>query len=269
MVLGIQWLSTLGWIRCDFKNLIMEYTYKGTKIVLRGTHQTTLKWMQGKTKEKSRMISPELSAITVCDYSATVLQMESKVGSDKEIQQVLDEFGSIFDVPKELPPHRSHDHKIPLVPNTHPVNIRPYKHPPNQKDAIEVMVKELLDAGVIRNSQSPFSSPIVMVKKKDGNWRMCVDYRQLNKATVKDKFPIPVVEELIDELHGSKFFSKLDLRSGYHQIRMDEEDVYKTAFRTHEGHYEFLVMPFGLTNAPSTFQSLMNSVFKEFLRKFV
>ncbi|GJU69087.1 transposon ty3-G gag-pol polyprotein [Tanacetum coccineum] len=160
-----------------------------------------------------------------------------------EVEQVLIQFDEVFEVTKDLPPPRSHDHQIPLMPNTPPINVRPYRHPPNQKDAIEGM--------------------------KDGTWRMCIDYRQLNKHTVKDKFPIPVIEELIDELDGSVVFSKLDLRSRYHQIRMKEDDICKTAFRTHEGHYEFLVMPFGLTNAPSTFQSLMNTVFKAFLRKFV
>ncbi|GJW00940.1 putative mitochondrial protein [Tanacetum coccineum] len=213
MVLGVQWLATLGDI--------------------------------------GKQLGAKLFSMAVCVYPSSGLQAElMSTGITNELTNVhpllhplLHKYEGVFVVPSSFPPHRKHDHKIPLQVNTTPINIRPYRHPPIQKDAIEAMVAELLENEVIRESHSPFSSPIIMVKKKD--------------------------EDLIDEFYGAQVFTKLDLRSGYHQIRMCEEDIHKTAFTTHQGHYEFLVMPFGLTNAPSSFRALINEVFTPFLRKFV
>lgn len=160
-------------------------------------------------------------------------------------------------------------HQIHLLPNSKPVNIRPYRYTHFQKTKIERQVNEMLSTGLIQLIHSPFSPPVLLVKKKDGSWRFYVDYRALNSATLKDRFPMPTIDELMDELGNASWFSKLDLRQGFHQILMAEHDTAKTIFRTHLGYYEYKVMSFGLCNTPSTFQSAMKELLKPFLHRFV
>uniref|UniRef100_A0A2N9HUA0 CCHC-type domain-containing protein n=1 Tax=Fagus sylvatica TaxID=28930 RepID=A0A2N9HUA0_FAGSY len=145
----------------------------------------------------------------------------------------------------------------------------PYRMAPAELKELKEQLQDLLDQGFIRPSASPWGAPVLFVKKKDGSMRLCIDYRELNKVTIRNKYPLPRIDDLFDQLRGSEVFSKIDLRSGYHQLRVKEEDIPKTAFRTRYGHYEFLVMPFGLTNAPAVFMDLMNRVFHEYLDSFV
>ncbi|XP_022157022.1 uncharacterized protein LOC111023849 [Momordica charantia] len=179
---------------------------------------------------------------------------------------------SIVDTRKDLPglpPSREVDFCIELLPGTAPISKAPYRIAPAELKKLKLQLEELLDKGFIRPSVSPWGAPVLFVKKKDGSMRLCIDYRELNKVTVKNKYPLPRTDDLFYQLQGAKVFSKINLRSGYHQLRLKEVDISKTTFRTRYGHYEFVVMSFGLTNAPAAFMDLMNRVFKEYLDSFV
>ncbi|KAJ4801510.1 polyprotein [Rhynchospora pubera] len=267
MILGLDWLTSLGPMKIDWGQGSLEFCTEGKDVKLKVREETAeVKVIDGnldiekEVKKGSEVLIAQLFRVEE-DKEEKMLPIEW--------QNIVEEYHDVFKEPKGLPPKRTTDHKITLLPDAKPINLRPYRFSYFQKLEIEKIVEELLKNSLIQESSSPYASPVLLVKKKDGGWRMCVDFRRLNSQTVKNKFPIPIIEDILDELHGAVYFSKLDLRSGYHQIRMNEEDVSKTAFRTHHGHYEFLVMPFGLTNAPATFQALMNQIFKPYLRKFI
>ncbi|GAU38891.1 hypothetical protein TSUD_67540 [Trifolium subterraneum] len=241
IILEAPWLKSLGPVIMDYSSLTLSFTYHDKPITLT-------------TDAPNNPTSISTHQLKRC------LQTQSA----SELFHI-----QLFHPNPHLPPSRPTDHQIHLHPSSSPVSVRPYRYPFSQKNEIEHQVKEMLQQKLIRPRQSPFSSPVLLVKKKDGSWRFCVDYRALNSITVRDRFPMSTIDELLDELGGASWFSKLDLRQGFHQIRMNEADIHKTAFRTHQGHYEYRVMPFGLCNAPSTFQATMNELLQPFLRRFV
>ncbi|KAL0355083.1 UNVERIFIED_CONTAM: Retrovirus-related Pol polyprotein from transposon.6 [Sesamum radiatum] len=273
VLLGVQWLSTLGPFLSDYSVPSIQFYHNGGLITLSGNrsvtphfasfahiqrflHTNSIEALYYLSIQPAPTTHPQRPTVTLDSYPP-------------DLSALLHTFHHLFQLPQNLPPPRPQDHHIHLLPHHSPVNIKPYRYPFVQKDVMSNLISEMLREGIIRPSTSPFSSPVLLVKRKDGTWRFCVDYRALNSITVKDRFPIPTVDELLDELHGATIFSKLDLHSGYHQIRVAPDDVHKTAFHTVDGHFEFLVMPFGLSNAPATFQAVMNEIFQPLLPRFV
>lgn len=202
---------------------------------------------------------------------ATISQDPGNPSLHPKAKIVFYEFADVFpeDLPPGLPPSRGVDHKIELEPGQTPPFRPIYRLSYKELQELRTQIDDLLKKGYIRPSKSPYGAPILFVHKKGGGLRMCIDYRALNKITIKNRYPLPRIDDLLDQLHGAKCFSKIDLRSGYYQVRIAEADVPKTAFRTRYGHYEFLVMPFGLTNAPATFMAMTNDLFHDFLDNFV
>lgn len=251
IIVGMDWLEHHSPMLVHWADKWLTVPYKGSTIKLIG--------LQPGDIQCSVM---QLCPIEVLpDKDQSIIQL-----LPPQLQQLLENYIHVFIVPHGLPPIRDCDHHIPLIPGVRPVQVRPYRYAPALKTEIEKQVDEMMQSGIIERSKSEFSSSVILVKKKDGTYRFCVDYRHLNALTAKTKFPVPVIDEFLDELHGAAWFSTLDLRAGFHQIRVAPPDQHKTAFQTHHGHFEFKVMAFGLLGAPATFQGAMNRTLAPLLR---
>ncbi len=217
MILGMDWLERYSPMDIDWQQKTIRFTLDGQLITLCGVVPSVpanpvLSVLELHQLYQSGSIEGLVQLYTLDSESSSDLPIPDN------IQQLLQSFADVFQEPQGLPPVHECDHTIPLIPGAQPVNVCPYRYKPLQKDEIECQVADMLDRGIIKPSSSPFSSPVLLVKKKDGSWRFCVDYRHLNAITVKNKYPLPIIDELLDELAGACWFSKLDLRSGYHRL---------------------------------------------------
>jgi hypothetical protein len=220
---------------------------------------TTIHLMLGKNLEKECIRGCGMLCVMRVLDEFEPKEATKVVSLHKCIKQVLEEFPDVM--PEELPPRRQVDHAIEVMPGVAPPTKAPYRMNHEELKELKVQLEELLAKGYIKHSKSPYGAPVLFVHKKDGTLKMCMDYRAFNKVTVKNRYPLPWIDDLFDRLLGAKMFSKIDLRFGYYQIRIAQGDEEKTACHTRYGSYEFLVMPFGLTNAPATFCTFMNDIF--------
>ena len=268
VILGAPWFDRMA-VDMKFPERKIVFSYRGKDVVLdvnSAGSTIPLVHTQAFDKVMKSSLSCYMVFVKESKEDACVLkEVENETKEELELSNFLHEFQDVFtdDIPRELPPKRGEDdHAIDLLPGTSPPNKPPYRVSQAQQEEIMRQVNELVEKGMVRSSSSPFCSPVLLVQKKDGTYRMCVDYRALNRITIKNRFPVPRIEDLFDKLQGSSYFSRIDLKSGYHQIRVVHEDIPKTAFRTTYGLYEYLVMPFGLTNAPATFNRMMEKLFR-------
>ena len=198
------------------------------------------------------------------------LTLENEVRQDLDLPRVVCEYKDVFlDELPRLPPHRDVDFCIELHPGTSLISMTPHRMAPVELQELKLQIQELLDKGFIRPSTSPWGASILFAKKKDKTLRFCIDYRWLNRVMIKNRYPLLRIEDLFDQLRGARVYSKIDLRTSYHQLRVREADIPKTSFRTQYRHFEFTVMPFELTNAPTAFMDLMYRVFQPYLDQFV
>ena len=263
VILGMDWLSRHQVVvDCRMKRVTLR-TLSGEEVTF--------------IDERSNPLFNVISATTArtmvqkgCEaYLAYVIGTKRAESSLLDIPIVCD-YPDVF--PKELPrlpPQKEIEFAIDVIQGATPASITPYRMAPLELKELKIQLQKLLEKGFICPSVSPWGAPMLFVKKKDGTLRLYVDYRQLNKMTVKNKYPLPRIDGLFDQLKGASVFSKIGLQSGYHQLKIKDTDVHKTTFRTRYGHYEFVVMPFGLTNGPTAFMDLMNRVFRSYLNQFV
>ncbi|KAL4016633.1 hypothetical protein IC575_024285 [Cucumis melo] len=263
VILGMDWLSANhANIDCFGKEVVFN-PHSGTSFKFRGAGIVCIPEVISAMKA-SKLLNQGTWGI----LASVVDTRELEVSLSSE--PVVREYPDVFpDELPELPPPREIDFTIELEPNTTPISRAPYRMAPVELKELNVQLQKLLNKGFIRPSVSHWGSPVLFVKKKDGSMRLCIDYRELNKVTVKNRYPLPRIDDLFDQLQGATVFSKIDLRSSYHQLRIKDSDISKTTFISRYGHYEFILMSFGLTNAPAVFMDLMNRVFKDFLDLFV